>query len=202
MCSAEYLPIRTLFFARLFSVPWPANWTAASPQGGKLLAVVGDDRETLILDSATGETVIRLNGHLDYSFAAAWHPQGHLVATGNQVSPFGCSLDGVLALFSCQGSVAFSFYTACQDGTLNAFSTADQARHSNVSLILRSCALCSYTTKYAHHLHKAVLVHKNLLNMQRFQEAAGEDTAGTHCYMALQILDPSNIAVYWAAFNS
>lgn len=28
---------------------------------------------------------MQLKGHLDYSFAAAWHPDGHVVATGNQV---------------------------------------------------------------------------------------------------------------------
>lgn len=29
--------------------------------------------------------VAQLKGHLDYSFAAAWHPDGNVVATGNQV---------------------------------------------------------------------------------------------------------------------
>lgn len=70
---------------RLYPVPWPANWTAASPDGGKLLAVVGDDPDALILDSNSGERVAELKGHLDYSFAAAWHPSGHQLATGNQV---------------------------------------------------------------------------------------------------------------------
>ena len=34
--------------------------------------------------------VARLEGHFDYSFACAWHPDGNLVATGNQVS-YTCS---------------------------------------------------------------------------------------------------------------
>eukprot|EP00878_Enallax_costatus_P031729 GHUV01034739.1.p1 GENE.GHUV01034739.1~~GHUV01034739.1.p1 ORF type:complete len:131 (-),score=41.75 GHUV01034739.1:4-396(-) len=29
---------------------------------------------------------MKLKGHGDYSFAAAWHPAGHLLATGNQDS--------------------------------------------------------------------------------------------------------------------
>lgn len=29
---------------------------------------------------------MKLQGHRDYSFAAAWHPVGHLLATGNQDS--------------------------------------------------------------------------------------------------------------------
>ena len=29
--------------------------------------------------------VMQLQGHLDYSFASAWHPDGLVVATGNQV---------------------------------------------------------------------------------------------------------------------
>jgi hypothetical protein len=36
--------------------------------------------------------VAQLKGHLDYSFAAAWHPDGNVVATGNQV----CVQHGVL----------------------------------------------------------------------------------------------------------
>lgn len=30
--------------------------------------------------------VMKLKGHRDFSFAAAWHPAGHLLATGNQDS--------------------------------------------------------------------------------------------------------------------
>lgn len=70
---------------RRHRVPWPANWATASPDNGKLLAVVGDDPEALVLDTATGATVAELNGHLDYSFAAAWHPNGTYLATANQV---------------------------------------------------------------------------------------------------------------------
>lgn len=71
---------------RKHAVPWPANWVTASPDGGKMLAVVGDDPKGLLLDATSGETIAELAGHLDFSFAAAWHPGGNMLATANQVS--------------------------------------------------------------------------------------------------------------------
>ena len=67
---------------------------ATHPHGAKMMAVVGDDPEGLILDSATGEQIAVLAGHYDYSFAAAWHPDGIYLATGNQVR-------GVLSAQKC-----------------------------------------------------------------------------------------------------
>ena len=69
---------------------WPVNLAVASPIEGSapaaLVAVVGDDPEAFIVDLRTRGHVHRLKGHLDYSFAAAWHPgNSHIVATGNQV---------------------------------------------------------------------------------------------------------------------
>ena len=64
---------------------WAVNFATQRPGGSGLLAVVGDDPATLLLDSKTGNRVHTLEGHLDYSFAAAWHPSGTLLATGNQV---------------------------------------------------------------------------------------------------------------------
>ncbi|KAB1202909.1 putative WD repeat-containing protein C2A9.03 [Morella rubra] len=57
--------------------------TSLSPDG-KLLVIVGDKPEGLMVDSQTGETVMPLCGHLDFSFASAWHPDGVTFATGNQ----------------------------------------------------------------------------------------------------------------------
>ncbi|CAJ1974126.1 unnamed protein product [Sphenostylis stenocarpa] len=51
---------------------------------GKLLAVLGDSTEFLIADANTGKITGSLKGHLDYSFASAWHPDGRILATGNQ----------------------------------------------------------------------------------------------------------------------
>lgn len=66
-----------------FSMPWAVNCTVASPSG-KLLCCVGDDPEGLLVDPVSGNTVATLHGHYDFSFAAAWHPDGNVVATGNQ----------------------------------------------------------------------------------------------------------------------
>ncbi|MBA0661078.1 hypothetical protein Goklo_012990 [Gossypium klotzschianum] len=38
----------------------------------------------MLVDSDTGKTVMPLRGHLDFSFASAWHPDGVTFATGNQ----------------------------------------------------------------------------------------------------------------------
>eukprot|EP00252_Welwitschia_mirabilis_P025194 TRINITY_DN777_c0_g1_i12.p1 TRINITY_DN777_c0_g1~~TRINITY_DN777_c0_g1_i12.p1 ORF type:complete len:338 (+),score=27.71 TRINITY_DN777_c0_g1_i12:1867-2880(+) len=66
-----------------FTFPWSVNYTSVSPDG-KLVTVLGDSEDCLIADTKTGKTVGTLKGHLDYSFSSAWHPNGYLVATGNQ----------------------------------------------------------------------------------------------------------------------
>ncbi|KAF8402249.1 hypothetical protein HHK36_013201 [Tetracentron sinense] len=64
-----------------FHFPWPH--TSMSPDS-KLITVVGDHIDGLLVDSQNGKTVSSLVGHLDYSFASAWHPDGRTFATGNQ----------------------------------------------------------------------------------------------------------------------
>ncbi|XP_027094105.1 uncharacterized WD repeat-containing protein C2A9.03-like isoform X1 [Coffea arabica] len=66
-----------------FSFPWSVNNTSVSPDG-RLLAVLGDNPESLIADAHSGKVVGTLKGHLDYGFASAWHPDGRMLATGNQ----------------------------------------------------------------------------------------------------------------------
>ncbi|KAK9664505.1 hypothetical protein RND81_14G047200 [Saponaria officinalis] len=68
---------------RHFRFPWPVNHTSISPDR-KLIAVVGDHVDGLLIDSQTGKEVASVVGHRDYSFATAWHPDGHVFATGNQ----------------------------------------------------------------------------------------------------------------------
>jgi len=75
-----------------WALDWAANWATACPRGcggvagpaAGLVAIVGDDPAALLMDAASGRPVARLAGHADYSFAAAWHPGGTLLATGNQ----------------------------------------------------------------------------------------------------------------------
>lgn len=66
-----------------FRFPWPVNHTSLSPDR-KLITVVGDNLDGLLVDSGNGKTIASVEGHLDYSFASAWHPDGHTFATGNQ----------------------------------------------------------------------------------------------------------------------
>ncbi|KAK4859762.1 hypothetical protein QYF36_011243 [Acer negundo] len=66
-----------------FSYDWSVNNITVSPNG-KLLAILGDSTECLIAETESGKVVGNLQGHLDYSFASAWHPDGRILATGNQ----------------------------------------------------------------------------------------------------------------------
>ncbi|TQD80885.1 hypothetical protein C1H46_033555 [Malus baccata] len=66
-----------------FRFPWPVNHTSISPDR-RLVAVVGDHVDALLMDSQNGKTIAKVVGHLDYSFASAWHPDGCIFATGNQ----------------------------------------------------------------------------------------------------------------------
>ncbi|XP_002513893.3 uncharacterized WD repeat-containing protein C2A9.03 isoform X1 [Ricinus communis] len=66
-----------------FSFDWSVNNTSVSPDG-KLLAALGDSTECLIADANSGKVTGSLRGHLDYSFSSAWHPDGRILATGNQ----------------------------------------------------------------------------------------------------------------------
>lgn len=72
--------------SRDFVLPWAVNATVHQPRG-RLLLSVGDDVEPLLFDPDAGPArpAVRLvPGHVDFSFAAAWHPGGNLLATGNQ----------------------------------------------------------------------------------------------------------------------
>ncbi|GKB36345.1 uncharacterized WD repeat-containing protein-like protein isoform X4 [Tanacetum coccineum] len=60
-----------------FSFPWCVNDTSVSPDG-KLLAILGDSTECLIADAQSGKEINKMKGHVDYSFASAWHPNGQI----------------------------------------------------------------------------------------------------------------------------
>ncbi|KAL2478554.1 Katanin p80 wd40 repeat-containing subunit b1-like protein [Forsythia ovata] len=48
---------------------------------GKLLTILEGSPECLIADAKSGKVLSNLNGHLDYSFTSAWHPNGQIFAT-------------------------------------------------------------------------------------------------------------------------
>ncbi|MCH90613.1 WD-repeat protein-like protein, partial [Trifolium medium] len=57
--------------------------TSLSPDG-KLLLIVGDNPDSMLVDSQNGKNIAPLSGHLDFSFASSWNPDGVTFATGNQ----------------------------------------------------------------------------------------------------------------------
>uniref|UniRef100_A0A7S0EYQ1 DUF2415 domain-containing protein n=1 Tax=Hanusia phi TaxID=3032 RepID=A0A7S0EYQ1_9CRYP len=63
--------------------PWPVNYATLSPDRN-LICVLGDSTECVLMDVTTSQRVAVCDKHLDYSFAAAWHPDGNIFATGNQ----------------------------------------------------------------------------------------------------------------------
>ncbi|XP_058784997.1 uncharacterized WD repeat-containing protein C2A9.03-like [Vicia villosa] len=82
-CGIRDFDVEKFQLSKHFSFPWPVNHTSISPDG-KLLLVVGDNPESMLVDSQNGKTVTALSGHLDFSFASAWNPDGVTFATGNQ----------------------------------------------------------------------------------------------------------------------
>ncbi|CAN4104614.1 unnamed protein product [Withania somnifera] len=82
-CGVREYDMEKFQLMNYFRFPWPVNHTSMSPDS-KILTVVGDDLTGLLVDSCNGKTVGSIVGHLDYSFASAWHPDGHTFATGNQ----------------------------------------------------------------------------------------------------------------------
>ncbi|KAG0473933.1 hypothetical protein HPP92_015790 [Vanilla planifolia] len=82
-CGVRDFDMEKFQLSKHFRFDWPVNHTALSPDG-KLIVVVGDNAEGILLDVQSQKPVHDLQGHLDYSFASSWHPDGRTFATGNQ----------------------------------------------------------------------------------------------------------------------
>ncbi|KAM3355659.1 putative WD repeat-containing protein C2A9.03 [Capsicum galapagoense] len=82
-CGVRDFDMEKFQLSNHFCFSWPVNHTSLSPDG-KLLVIVGDNAEGLLVDPRNGKAVAPLCGHADYSFASAWHPDGITFATGNQ----------------------------------------------------------------------------------------------------------------------
>ncbi|CAH1450964.1 unnamed protein product [Lactuca virosa] len=82
-CGVRDFDMEKFEMSKHFQFPWPVNHTSVSPDG-KLFVIVGDNPEGILFDSTSGKRVAALKGHLDFSFASAWHPDGNTFATGNQ----------------------------------------------------------------------------------------------------------------------
>ncbi|KAK7271407.1 hypothetical protein RJT34_27274 [Clitoria ternatea] len=82
-CGIKDFDMEKFQLSKYFRFPWPVNHSSVSPNG-KLLLIVGDNPEGMLVDSQNGKTLETLSGHFDYSFASSWHPDGVTFATGNQ----------------------------------------------------------------------------------------------------------------------
>ncbi|KAG8365202.1 hypothetical protein BUALT_Bualt18G0079800 [Buddleja alternifolia] len=82
-CRVRDFDMETFQLSKDFPFSWPVNHTSLSPDK-KLLLVVGDDPNGLLVDFSTGVATTLLRGQLDYCFASAWHPNGLTFATGSQ----------------------------------------------------------------------------------------------------------------------
>lgn len=84
-CVRLFDPAAGFQLLRCTRFNWAVNFSTLSPCG-RVVCTVGDDPVGVLVDVTSGKEVAQLRGHLDYSFAAGWHPGGHLLATGNQDS--------------------------------------------------------------------------------------------------------------------
>ena len=82
-CRVRVFDMHTMAESCTFAFPWAVNYTAVSPCG-RMAVVVGDNMRCALMDITSGTQIAALAGHLDFSFAAAWHPSGSHFATGSQ----------------------------------------------------------------------------------------------------------------------
>ncbi|GAX76759.1 hypothetical protein CEUSTIGMA_g4206.t1 [Chlamydomonas eustigma] len=85
-CVLRALSAETFQVTSQVEFQWAVNYAVAQPGGGSsVVAVVGDHEVAQLVDmNDGGAKVAALEAHRDYSFAVAWHPDGNLIATGNQ----------------------------------------------------------------------------------------------------------------------
>lgn len=63
---------------------WSVNYASANPISRSTFLVAGDDPASVLIDARSGLHIAQLHGHMDYSFAAGWSPDGSYLATGMQ----------------------------------------------------------------------------------------------------------------------
>lgn len=78
------LDLTTNSWSKLYSSQWAINAAQINPIFGQFLALVGDDPQTVLLDTQSNHEIARLSGHDDCSFSVAWRPDGLHLATANQ----------------------------------------------------------------------------------------------------------------------
>jgi len=65
---------------------WAVNHCSESgcAESARLLSIVGDSKEGLLVDSRSNKVAGKLVGHTDYSFGTSWNPNTTQLATANQ----------------------------------------------------------------------------------------------------------------------
>ncbi|KAF4666866.1 hypothetical protein FOL47_003870 [Perkinsus chesapeaki] len=66
---------------------WSVNHVSVNPRDSHILCASGDDRAVVLSDRRDWsrlQKALVLKGHLDYGFCSTWHPDGNMLATGNQ----------------------------------------------------------------------------------------------------------------------
>lgn len=81
--SIKCINLETAQIEQKIALPFAANCSSLSPDG-RILCLVGDSTETLIVDAENGKPIVSINEHHDFSFASCWSPDGRTFATGNQ----------------------------------------------------------------------------------------------------------------------
>ncbi|RHZ79609.1 hypothetical protein Glove_143g62 [Diversispora epigaea] len=81
--KSRIMDLATLRFTDTYDFQWPVNCTSVSPNKD-LLCVVGDDTDSVVVSADSGKPIATLKGHIDFSFACCWSPDGKIIATGNQ----------------------------------------------------------------------------------------------------------------------
>ncbi|KAI9343290.1 WD40-repeat-containing domain protein [Zopfochytrium polystomum] len=81
--KARILNLNRLQITHEHAFDWAVNCSSISPDR-RLLCVSGDAKDSLIVSADSGDVLVQLTGHMDYTFACAWSPCGRLLATGNQ----------------------------------------------------------------------------------------------------------------------
>lgn len=82
-CFVRCFDMPTFQRTAAFHFTTPVNHATRQPEG-KMVAVVGDDKVVQVMDGDTGQSIAKLHGHEDYSFATSWHPGARMFATGSQ----------------------------------------------------------------------------------------------------------------------
>lgn len=133
----------TLRFTDSFGYAHAINCSATAPDG-RLRALVGDSRETLITNAEKGDTMVTLAGHTDHAFACAWSNDCIQLATGAEdgqvlvwdARNWSQPLRHLSSIMSCARSLHYTddgaLVVAEQDDVVSIYNTADFTNRQDI----------------------------------------------------------------------